>query len=90
MKPSRGRGVAVKPVRKKLDFSIVQGDDWAGLYVGGKLMMEGHSLRLEDALDFLEQKGLIYYEVMWLEGPQLDRLHNEGNLPKKLDEVEAW
>lgn len=66
-------------------FTIVNGDDWEGLFVDGKLVSEGHSLSIYDLLHTAKTMGpiteIVYVEAdyMWLE------IH--GSFPNNLSEV---
>lgn len=60
--------------------TIVQGDDWVGVYVEGKLITEGHSV---NAYELLNQLG---YYVDSVE-PDFDWLWDIGNLPVYLKDV---
>ena len=64
---------------KKVTF--VSGDaDWMGLYVDGKLVLENHSLNIEDVLDALE---------IDFEHPTFDSewMEEQGTLPEFLKDV---
>jgi hypothetical protein len=37
-----------------VNVTIARSDDWVGFYIDGKLKMQGHSIRLDDALDALK------------------------------------
>src|SRR6185437_11141463 len=45
---------------KKLQVTHVSGDDWAGLYIDGKLVDEGHEVRLRD---FAKYVGITIQEI---------------------------
>jgi len=62
-------------------ITIVKGDGWHGLYNdAGELVAEGHRLTYEDICDAL---GVVLIEKT----PDQDWLEENGNLPKKLDDV---
>ncbi len=62
------------------EITYVQGDDWEGVYVDGKLELEGHSLDFRDVLDILGCKvSTIPADCNWL--------HKVGRLPSDLKEV---
>jgi hypothetical protein len=61
--------------------TFVDGDDWEGLYIDGKLDTEGHHVRIDDLLRLLGIDGQqIYADDAWLA--------ERGNLPENLDEVQ--
>jgi hypothetical protein len=61
-------------------INIVDAEDWAGLYIDGNLIYEGHSLSAEDVLHFLQ----IPYDQRWVDGD----LEEFGNrLPKTFAEL---
>lgn len=65
-----------------MKVAIVSGDDWMGLYIDGKLVLEGHSLCLGEVLEAVGIKPeTITPDNEWLE--------NEGNLPKDLAKVKT-
>lgn len=56
-------------------------DDWEGLYLGDKLICEGHRIRLDDALQKLGHKvETKSVDEGWLE-------ETSGSLPSDLDDV---
>ena len=59
---------------------IVNGDDWKGVYIDGKLRYESHSIRPEELLRLLGINCRDFEcDLNWLE--------EEGNLPENLDDV---
>jgi len=67
-------------------ITIVRADDWAGLYSGGILMKESHSIQIEDVLSLIG----IEYENLYIHS---DWLEAEGQLPQTLSELkkkERW
>ena len=60
---------------------IVKADDWEGVYFDGKLIEEGHNLRLEDVLARLDMVS----ETVWANEVWLNNL---GRLPENLEEVQ--
>jgi hypothetical protein len=61
-------------------ITVVRGDDWAGLYLNGKLVQEGHRVRTEDIFEHLDiQATYITPDQQWLE--------DRGSLPVDLNEV---
>lgn len=61
---------------------IVYVDDWEGLYVGDKLISEGHSLRVSDVLSHFGI-GIDYVEA------DEDWLLERGSLPKSFKKVKV-
>ena len=68
---------------KDVEITIVDADDWSGLYVNGELRDEGHSLRVSDVLEILG------YKVTWKECDG-DWMDEHGTLPNKLSEVKFY
>lgn len=67
--------------KKKLKkITLVSGDDWQGLYIDGKLAIEGHSVSVEDVLLMLD----INHETLFANDNWLDV---EGYLPEDLKDV---
>lgn len=64
---------------KKVVF--VSGDDWEGLYIDGKLVLENHSLEPRQVLDKL---GIKYER----RDADAEWLADTGNLPQDLKDVE--
>jgi len=61
---------------------LVDGDDWQGLYVNGKLETQGHSVELDDVLKvFGITIDTIYADLDWLS--------DLGYLPDKLKDVKG-
>jgi hypothetical protein len=67
----------------KSKIAIVDGDDWKGLYIDGKLVTENHQLSIYDILDAI---GVKYKYVPVDE----DWLYERGRLPDKLSEVKEY
>jgi len=67
-------------MRKKLVL-VTNYDDWEGLYIDGKLVLEGHRVRRDEMFTML---GIDYTEVEAAEG----WLESRGTLPKNLSDVE--
>jgi len=64
------------------DVDIVYADDWEGLYINGKLVMEEHSLSTASIFEALGvEYDLFEADVEWL----ADR----GNLPPKFEDVKV-
>jgi hypothetical protein len=67
--------------REMKTITLVNGDDWRGIYVDGELRWEGHSLDGRNVLDVL---GIDYREV----SADLGWLEERGNLPFLESDVE--
>lgn len=63
-----------------MELTIVPGDDWIGVYIGGELKYEGHELHYRDLLNLLK----IPFNTVY---PNLDWLYSVGRLPERLKEV---
>ena len=64
------------------DIAIVDNeDDWIGLYINGRLVLEGHELNLYAVLGLLK----IQYEKIL---PDYDWLYEQGTLPEDIMEVQ--
>ena len=66
---------------EKPNVAIVEADDWAGLYLDGKLIEQGHDIRIDDLLRHLGIKA----EILWANDEWLNKL---GGLPTNLEEVQ--
>jgi hypothetical protein len=67
------------------EMTIVQGDDWVGVYVDNKLVSEDHDL------DAFEVVGTVFqYNVTECEKKfaDLDWLADQGSLPELLEDVQ--
>lgn len=62
------------------EITLVEGDDWSGLYVDGKLVAEGHSFSNSELLEYCGVKHNRGFA-------DLDWLADRGTLPKKLSDV---
>jgi len=61
---------------------IVEGDDWKGLYVDGKLEYEDHNITPKKVLDVLGiELGIMECDLNWL--------FERGDMPKNLSEVKV-
>lgn len=56
-------------------------DDWKGIYVDGKLKLEGHSLRMDEVMALFSD-FITYKEV-----DATDYLYEVGSLPSDLSEL---
>lgn len=61
--------------------------DWEGLYIKGKLFIEGHSISRYDFIKALEKAGVLKKNS--IESYNVDEawIEQVGQLPKKLEEV---
>lgn len=64
------------------EITLVDGDDWTGIYIDGKLAAEGHSFDKADLLQILN----IPYEYKEADP---DWMYEVGNLPKNLSDVKC-
>lgn len=73
-------------VAQKVDeVVIVSGaEDWEELYIDGKLVSEGHSIRVHDVLDAL---GVTLTRIN-LDDKQESQLERKGSMPKTLKGVQ--
>jgi hypothetical protein len=61
-------------------IAFVDGDDWEGLYLNGKLVKEGHNIRTDDLLCYLGfDAEYLYADDEWLA--------EQGRLPENLEDV---
>lgn len=68
------------------DYVIARGDDWEGLYINGRLVTEGHSLKIEDILKEAQKQPPTNSAVRWVD---IDWLQERGDLPKAIAKV-VW
>lgn len=67
---------------------IAQGDDWEGLYIGGSLAVEGHSLDMVKTFKLiLRTMPTIIAEDISTREVNLDWIEDQGRLPFSIDEV---
>lgn len=79
---------ATRTIKKELVMStltVVQGDDWEGIYIDGKLVAQGHSIPLRNGIDLAIQHKVT--EVVW-RAADLDWLHDVGELPDNLADAQ--
>ena len=62
-----------------MKITLVQGEDWVGLYVDGKLKNQGHSLSPFEVCDALGVDN----ETVWAD----EHLKEHGYCPPKLEDV---
>jgi hypothetical protein len=77
-KPRNPETVALDTDRPTVGF--VSCDDWQGLYINGKLVEQGHHIRIDDLLQHL---GIECREIH----PDDDWLVERGSLPENLEDV---
>lgn len=63
-------------------ITLVQGDDWQGLYADGSLLDEGHEITIKQLCDAMG----IECEVVT---PDQEWLEDRGSLPDDLSEVKS-
>lgn len=63
-----------------MNIAFVDGDDWQGLYLDGKLVLENHSLYSIEVLEALKIK----FKYIEADG---DWMMENGHLPEKLSQV---
>jgi len=69
------------------EIVVVDGDDWVGLYLNGKLQLEGHGRsRHADILAWGQENGPATIRLVFAD---LDWLSECGRLPENLSEVEV-
>lgn len=76
---------------KKREVTIVNADDWKGLYIDGKLVFQNHSIRISDLVECLEEAGIkLGFELTEGELTEdgYERIQDEGCLPDDLEEVD--
>jgi len=66
--------------KKTPKIALVDGDDWQGLYVDGKLLQQGHVISSDD---ILKATGIDYDYIF----ADIDWLGERGDLPDNLNEV---
>lgn len=59
---------------------LVSGDDWEGIYVDGKIHVQGHQVRLEDF-------ARIFGIELKHKGVGSGWLYDEGHLPYNLEDI---
>jgi len=70
---------------KKKAITLIQADDWIGIYIDGKLKREDHSFDVDDVLSILG----IDYEQHWIDMEDGSRLPATlGELKEKLPKLE--
>jgi len=70
----------MKTTNKKKKIVFVSGDDWVGIYVNGKLVVQDHSLNPIEVLNAIEADfEYVYPDQEWLE--------TEGQFPDDLKNV---
>lgn len=75
-----------------VDIRLVHGDDWKGLYINNKLVLEGHNITIMDLFSILsysykdEKIKDIHVVEYWCD---TDWLEDRGSFPKNFKEVEC-
>jgi len=62
-------------------ITLVNAEDWIGVYIDGKLVYEYHDLEPETLLDLIE---VIKYNSVWADEEWFNKC---SSLPKKLSDV---
>ena len=70
--------------REVSTMTFVRADDWEGIYINGKLVEETHSIENIAAVNIAIRHKVTTVETKWCD---LDWIHDEGNLPQKLEDV---
>lgn len=72
-----------------MKITLVNGDEWVGLYIDDKLVIENHSLRPREILQSIKDAfGIDAYLFQYEElTPDEDWLSERGRLTKKLKDV---
>ena len=64
----------------KPEIVLFEGEDWGGIYINGKLAVEGHHVRTSDLIEAMDlQVRHLTYDEAWIE--------TYGSLPDKLSDV---
>lgn len=75
-----------------MELIIVDGDDWKGLYVNGKLYTDGHNIRPEYIINAINDNIDQLYEdnskiIFKSHNCDYDWIEEAGNFPEKLEDV---
>lgn len=65
-------------------MTFARGDDWEGVYVDGDLIVEGHSIEARTAAELAIKHKATEVKTIYCD---LDWLHDEGNLPRRMSDV---
>lgn len=71
-------------------MEVVQamGDDWNGLFINGKLVMEDHHLKMKDVQAAMKAAGALGVEIEFAE-VDMDWMWEVGSFPSDISEV-VW
>ena len=69
------------------DIVLVHADDWSGLYIGGRLVVEGHRLGASEVLAILFERGLLRSKALVAHCDQ-DWCEEQGRLPQDISAVQ--
>ena len=72
-------------MKKKIGLFHAGGGDWDGLYIDGKLIMEGHELAPEEIFRQLANYFSLDFVNVWSCDDELDRYGN--HCPETWDEI---
>jgi hypothetical protein len=65
-----------------------QGDDWNGLFIDGRLVMEDHRLKTKDIQAAMKDAGVLGTEIQFKE-VDMDWMYEVGSFPINMSEV-VW
>lgn len=75
---------------------LVDSDDWQGLYFDGELLLETHSISLDDAISSIvseinskDELGKFFYKNKYIDGEILEAQFG-AEMPKKLKDLEGY
>ena len=79
-------GAFCPPILGGLTMQIhyVDGEDWVGLYIDGKLIYEGHDIHVTLLLDILNKRGIINCQNIECDS---EWLVEHGGLSQNIDDV---
>jgi hypothetical protein len=66
------------------NFIYARGDDWEGIYVDGALVLQDHSVSLNDFAMLVAPLGPFHWKIQRVD---LDWLEYEGSLPMRIEDV---
>ena len=74
-----------------MKIRFVFGDDWDGMYVDGRLVMEGSRIDAFDAVRYIADRGVAVDDATLVSLTEVQRelIELTGVMPQTLDELEA-
>lgn len=51
---------------KKFNVSYVRADDWQCIYLNGKAVIQGHSIRLNEVFEYITGSQIVSFEQFWV------------------------